>query len=187
MRIPVPTPSLARPLGALCLLALAAGCTGGDASDPEVPAIELPAGVSPVAADARLVLPPSDDPGCQPGSMRKVFREESDWEGFWTYGLKEGCPRPALPVGFDFGQESVAMVSMGTRESMADSIRVVGVGAVGDSLLVVVDRVVRDDSCPEEAGVRTWPRDLVRFPADTRPVRFVERRRRVPCPPPADG
>jgi hypothetical protein len=72
-------------------------------------------------------------------------------------------------------------VSMGRRDSPADSIRVQGSGVVGDSLLVVVRRTSRQDGCPEPE-IQSWPRDLVRVPAATVPSKFVEQQIRLPCP-----
>jgi hypothetical protein len=170
----------ARLLGAAALLTLAA-CGGGDDAD-EPRAASLPEGVSPIAAGKRMAMPAAESPSCQPAPMRKVFRMEAEWNGFWEYGFPvEGCPRPQLPPGFDWNKEMIILAAMGRRASAADSIQVRGSGVVGDSVLVVLRRTTRQDGCTEPR-VRTWPRDLVRIPADTLPVRFVEEQRRLPCP-----
>lgn len=166
-----------RAAGAVLALAVLAACGGGD----ERPATPLPAGVSALAADARIPMPPAQDPVCQPASIRKVFREASDWNGYWQYGLPERCPKPALPAGFDWSREHVVFVTMGRRDSAADSISVQGAGVVGDSMLIVVRRTSRQDGCTEPE-VRVWPRDLVRVPADTVPSKFVEQQIKLPCP-----
>lgn len=167
-------------LAAAALLLLAA-CGGGDVEEPR--AAELPPGVSPLAAGARMAMPPAERPACQPASTRKVFRMDAEWNGFWEYGFVEGCPRPQLPAGFDWSKEMIVLAAMGRRESPADSIQVRGSGVVGDSVLVVLRRTTRQDGC-EEPPVRVYPRDLVRIPADKRPVRFVEEQRKLPCPEP---
>ncbi|HEU4881924.1 MAG TPA: hypothetical protein VFT45_06760, partial [Longimicrobium sp.] len=162
-------------------LLMTAACGGGGDEPEEPKQASLPEGVSPVAADARMAMPEAENPACQPASTRKVFRQEADWNGFWEFGFAEGCPRPALPAGFDWSKEMIVLASMGRRESAADSIQVQGSGVVGDSVLVVVRRITRQDGCTEPK-VRVWPRDLVRIPASTRPVRFVEEQRKLPCP-----
>lgn len=167
---------LSRTAAALFLL-LAAACGGGDERVDESP---LPDGVSAVAADARIAMPAAQLPACQPASTRKVFRMEAEWNGFWEYTFPPECPRPQLPAGFDWSREMIVLAAMGRRESAADSIQVRGSGVVGDSVLVVLRRTTRQDGCTENK-VRVWPRDMVRLPADARPVRFVEEQRRLPC------
>lgn len=166
-----------RATGAVLALALLAACGGDD----EKPATPLPAGVTALAANARIPMPPAQDPACQPASIRKVFRESSDWNGYWQFSLPEHCPTPALPAGFDWTRENVVFVTMGRRDSAVDTIMVQGTGVVGDSMLVVVRRVTRQDGC-DEAKTRTWPRDLVRVPAATVPTKFVEQQVKLPCP-----
>ncbi|WP_420129393.1 hypothetical protein [Longimicrobium sp.] len=165
---------------ASALLLLTAACGGDD--EPE--GTPLPEGVSALAADARMAMPAAERPACQPASTRKVFRMEAEWNGFWEYGFAAGCPRPQLPAGFDWNKEMIILAAMGRRESAADSIQVRGSGVVGDSVLVVLRRTSRQDGCTEPR-VRVWPRDMVRIPADTLPVRFVEEQRKLPCPGPA--
>jgi hypothetical protein len=165
-------------LAAAALLLLAAACGGSKDEEPEVSS--LPAGVSPLAADARMTMPAAERPACQPSSTRKVFRMEAEWNGFWEHAFVAGCPRPQLPAGFDWSKEMIVLAAMGRRESPADSIQVRGSGVVGDSVLVVLRRTSRQDGCTEPK-VRVWPRDLVRIPADQRPVRFVEEQRKLPC------
>lgn len=165
-------------LAAAALLLLTAACGGGDEVADASP---LPAGVSPLAADARMAMPAAERPACQPSSTRKVFRMEAEWNGFWEHAFVAGCPRPQLPAGFDWSREMIILAAMGRRESPADSIQVRGSGVVGDSVLVVLRRTSRQDGCTE-SKVRVWPRDLVRIPADQRPVRFVEEQRKLPCP-----
>lgn len=167
-----------RAAGAALVLAALAACGGGEDARPATP---LPAGVTAMAADARIPMPPPQDPACQPASIRKVFRESSDWNGYWQFGLPEHCPRPALPAGFDWARENVVFVTMGRRDSPVDSIMVQGTGVVGDSMLVVVRRTTRQDGC-DEAKTRSWPRDLVRVPAATVPTKFVEQQVKLPCP-----
>ena len=166
-----------RAAGAVLALAMLAACGG----DEERPATPLPAGVTAVAADARIPMPSPQDPACQPASIRKVFREASDWNGYWQFGLPEHCPKPALPAGFDWAREHVVFVTMGRRDSPVDSISVQGTGVVGDSMLIVVRRVTRQDGCTEPE-VRSWPRDLVRVPAVQVPSKFVEQHIKLPCP-----
>ncbi|HST62823.1 MAG TPA: hypothetical protein VLK84_29220 [Longimicrobium sp.] len=168
-----------RAAGAALVLVALAAC-GGD-EEAAKPATPLPAGVTAMAANARIAMPAPQDPACQPASIRKVFRESSDWNGYWQFGLPEHCPRPALPAGFDWAKENVVFVTMGRRDSPADTITVQGTGVVGDSMLVVVRRVTRQDGC-DEAKTRTWPRDLVRVPAATVPAKFVEQHVKLPCP-----
>lgn len=168
----------ARLLAAGALLLLTAAC-GGEDEEPE--ASDLPAGVAPIAAGARMSMPAAERPACQPASTRKVFRMEAEWNGFWEFGFVEGCPRPQLPAGFDWSKEMIVLAAMGRRESPADSIQVRGSGVVGDSVLVVLRRTSRQDGC-EEPPVRVYPRDLVRIPANTLPVRFLEEQRKLPCP-----
>jgi hypothetical protein len=164
---------------AALLLALAA-CGSGDEAE-ESGGTPLPEGVSPLAADARLAMPAPERPACQPASIRKVFRMDAEWNGYWQYGFAQGCPRPQLPAGFDWSREMLILAAMGRRDSPADSIEVRGSGVVGDSVLVVLRRTTRQDGCTEPK-VRVYPRDLVRIPADERPVRFVEEHRKLPCP-----
>lgn len=170
-----------RPIRRLAIvipLLLAAACGGGEDEPREAP---LPEGVQPVAAGARMQMPAAERPACQPASTRKVFRMDAEWNGFWEHAFAAGCPRPQLPPGFDWSKEMIVLAAMGRRESPADSIQVRGSGVVGDSVLVVLRRTSRADPCTEPK-VRVWPRDLVRIPADTLPVRFVEEQRRLPCP-----
>ncbi|MBW3572951.1 MAG: hypothetical protein KY467_17790 [Gemmatimonadetes bacterium] len=166
-------------LTASAAVLLTAACGGGEEAGARE--ASLPEGVSPIAADARMQMPPTERPACQPSSMRKVFRMEAEWNGFWEYGFAEGCPRPQLPAGFDWSKEMVILAAMGRRESAADSIQVRGSGVVGDSVLVVLRRTTRQDGC-SEPKVRVWPRDMVRIPASERPVRFIEEQRKLPCP-----
>ncbi|HEX6912193.1 MAG TPA: hypothetical protein VF142_17450 [Longimicrobium sp.] len=165
--------------GAGLALALLAAC-GGGGDEPE-PATPLPAGITAVAADARIPMPPAQDPACQPASIRKVFREAAEWNGYWEFGLAAHCPRPQLPAGFDWARENVVFVTMGRRDSPADSITVLGTGVVGDSLHVLVRRTSLQSSCGL-ASQASWPRDLVRVPAATQPARFVEQQIKRPCP-----
>ncbi|HEV3049434.1 MAG TPA: hypothetical protein VGX50_03960 [Longimicrobium sp.] len=137
--------------------------------------------MTPLAAGARVAMPAPERPACQPASIRKVFRVDAEWSGYWDYGFAAGCPRPQLPPGFDWSKEMLVLASMGRRESAVDSIQVVGSGVVGDSVLVVLRRTTRAGSCAEPS-VRVYPRDLVRIPTDARPVRFVEEHRKLPCP-----
>jgi hypothetical protein len=163
--------------GAALVLALLAAC-GGEEAAPETP---LPPGVTALAADARIPMPPPQDPACQPASIRKVFRQAAEWNGYWEFGLAAHCPRPQLPAGFDWAREHVVFVTMGRRDSPADSITVRGTGMPGDSVLVVVRRTTRAQGCTEPE-VRTWPRDLVRVPAVNQPARFAEQHVTIPCP-----
>jgi hypothetical protein len=170
--------------GALLLAAAACGGGGGDdgggGGEAEEAGTPLPEGVTAVAAEARIAMPAPEDPRCQPPSTRKVFRMDAEWEGYWTYGF-EGCPRPALPAGFDWNKEMLVLAAMGRRESPADSITVRGSGVVSDSMLVVLRRTTRLAPC-SETPVRVWPRDLVRVPASDRPAKFVEEHVKLPCP-----
>jgi hypothetical protein len=166
--------------GAVLVLALLTACGGGDAAE-EKPSTPLPEGVSALGADARIPMPPPQDPACQPASIRKVFREASEWNGYWQFGLAEHCPKPQLPAGFDWAREHVVFVTMGRRDSAVDSIMVQGTGVVRDSMLVVVRRTSRQDGCTEPK-TRTWPRDLVRVPASAVPSKFVEQQVKLPCP-----
>lgn len=163
--------------GAVLAVALLAAC-GGEEKAGGTP---LPAGVTALAEDARIPMPPGQDPACQPASIRKLFREASEWNGYWQFGLPEHCPKPALPAGFDWSREQVVFVTMGRRDSAADSIRVQGAGVSGDSLLIVVRRTSRQDGCAEPE-IRVWPRDLVRVPASPKPSKFVEQQIKLPCP-----
>ena len=163
---------------AVLLLALAACGSGDQAEEGGSP---LPEGVSPLPASARVAMPAPERPACQPASIRKVFRMDAEWNGYWQYGFAEGCPHPQLPADFDWSKEMLVLAAMGRRDSPADSIEVRGSGVVGDSVLVVLRRTTRQDGCTEPP-VRVWPRDLVRIPADERPVRFVEEQRKLPCP-----
>lgn len=174
-----PARRIRRALAFSLLLLLGAAC-GADAGGKEEGS-PLPEGVSPLAADARVTMPAAERPACQPASIRQVFRMDAEWNGYWEYGFAQGCPRPQLPPGFDWSKEMLILAAMGRRDSPADSIEVRGSGVVGDSVLVVLRRTTRQDGC-SEAKVRTWPRDLVRIPADKRPVRFVEEHRKLPCP-----
>jgi hypothetical protein len=177
--IPRRTPT--RLLSAAALLVLTAACGGAGGDETEAPKRpSLPEGVSPLAAGARMAMPAAENPACQPASTRKVFRMEAEWNGFWEFGFAQGCPRPELPAGFDWSKEMIVLASMGRRESAADSIQVQGSGVVGDSVLVVVRRTSRQDGCTDPK-VRVWPRDLVRIPTDTLPVRFLEEQRKLPC------
>ena len=167
-----------RAAGAALAMVMLAACGGEEAEKPATP---LPAGVSALGADARIPMPPAQDPACQPASIRKVFREASDWNGYWQFGLPGHCPKPALPAGFDWAREHVVFVTMGRRDSPADSIRVQGSGVVGDSMLIVVRRTSRQDGCTEPE-TQVWPRDLVRVPAATVPAKFAEQQVKLPCP-----
>lgn len=167
--------------GAVAALALAllAACGGEEGAARS--ATPLPKGVTAVAANTRLPMPPARDPVCQPASIRKVFREAPEWNGYWRFGLPEHCPKPALPAGFDWARENIVWVTMGRRDSPADSITVQGTGVVGDSMLIVVRRVSRQSGCDEPRSP-SWPRDLVRVPATTVPAKFVEQQIKTPCP-----
>jgi hypothetical protein len=180
-----PRPLARRGLTAASLLAAAlltlAACGGGD--DPEAPReAPLPAGVTAIAAEKRMAMPAPERLACQPAPTHKVFRMEAEWIGFWEHSFPaEGCPQPQLPPGFDWNKEMIILAALGRRASAADSIEVRGSGVVGDSVVVLLRRTTRQDGC-SEPRVRTWPRDLVRIPADTLPVRFVEEQRKLPCP-----
>lgn len=171
----------ARRVFAFALLLLGAAACGSGEDEAAENASPLPEGVSALAADARIAMPAPERPACQPASIRKVFRMDAEWNGYWQYGFVEGCPRPQLPAGFDWSKEMLVLAAMGRRDSPADSIQVRGSGVVGDSVLVVLRRTTRAGACAEPR-VRVYPRDLVRIPADTRPVRFVEEHRKLPCP-----
>lgn len=167
--------------GALLVLALLAACGGEGGEEEAEPSTPLPAGVTALAANARIPMPPPQDPACQPASIRKMFRLAAEWDGYWQYGLAEHCPKPQLPAGFDWSRENVVFVTMGRRDSPADSITVQGTGIVGDSLLVVIRRTTLQSGCGE-AKSASWPRDLVRVPAATQPAKFVEQHLKRPCP-----
>jgi len=168
----------ARRMMPLAVAALAAcGGEGGEAAEGP----PLPEGVSPVAAGARIPLPRGEDRTCQPASIRRVFREQSEWNGYWQFGFAEHCPQPQLPAGFDFSRDMAVLVAMGPRTSPADSIMVQGTGAVGDSVLIVVRRVTRQEGC-DEPEVPSYPRDLVRVPLASGPTKFVEQHVKLPCP-----
>jgi hypothetical protein len=167
-----------RRLAAGALLVLAA-CGGGEKE--EASGTPLPAGVSAVPAGARIAMPPGNLRACQPASIRRVFREPAEWNGYWQYGFAETCPKPQLPAGFDFSKEMMVLVAMGPRKSPADSIVVQGTGQVGDSVLIVVRRTTRQDGCTE-AEVPSYPRDLVRVPTLRGPTKFVEQHVKLPCP-----
>lgn len=171
----------ARRAPAFALLLLGAAACGSGEPETAENASPLPEGVSALKADARVAMPAPERPACQPASIRKVFRVNAEWSGYWDHGFAAGCPRPQLPAGFDWQKDMLVLAAMGRRESAADSIQVVGSGVVGDSVLVVLRRTTRAGTCAEPS-VRVYPRDLVRIPADTRPVRFVEEHRKLPCP-----
>jgi hypothetical protein len=165
-------------MGAALALLLAACGGGEEAAETATP---LPEGVSAVAADGRIAMPAAQDRICQPSSIRRVFREPSEWNGYWQFGFAERCPKPQLPAGFDFSREMAVLVAMGPRQSPADSITVQGAGLVGDSVLIVVRRVTRQEGC-DEPKVQTYPRDLVRLPRAVGPTKFVEQHVKLPCP-----
>jgi hypothetical protein len=169
-----------RAAGAVLVLSLLAAC-GGEGGGEAESSTPLPEGVSAVAAGARIPMPPPQNPACQPASIRKVFREPAEWDGYWQFGLAEHCPRPQLPAGFDWAREHVVFVTMGRRDSPADSITVQGTGVVGDSVLIVVRRTSLQSGCGAPK-TPTWPRDLVRVPATTQPAKFVEQQVKRPCP-----
>jgi hypothetical protein len=170
-----------RATAAALVLALLAACGGEGGGGEAEPSTPLPAGITALAADARIPMPPPQDPACQPASIRKVFRQAAEWNGYWQFGLPAHCPRPQLPANFDWAREHVVFVTMGRRDSPADSITVLGAGAVGDSVHVLVRRTTLQSSCglPKAAS---WPRDLVRVPAATQPAKFVEQQLKRPCP-----
>ena len=170
--------SLPRFLAAGAVLALTA-CGGGDQAAGEQ-AEPLPEGVTGVAANGRIAMPAGTDRRCQPGSIRRTFREPAEWNGYWQYGFAEDCPRPQLPADFDFSREMAVLVAMGPRQSPADSIMVLGTRQSGDSVIIMVRRTTRQDPCSEPA-VSTYPRDLVRVPVRG-PSRFVEQHVKRPCP-----
>jgi hypothetical protein len=169
--------------GAVLVLALLAACggEGGGEEAAEPSSTPLPAGVTALAANARIPMPPPQDPACQPASIRKMFRLAAEWDGYWQYGLAAHCPKPQLPAGFDWSRENVVFVTMGRRDSPADSITVQGTGVVGDSLLVVIRRTTLQSACGQ-AKAASWPRDLVRVPAAAQPAKFVEQHLKRPCP-----
>lgn len=169
--------------GALLALALLAACGGEGGEEAAESSTPLPAGVTAVAAGARIPMPPPQDPACQPAPIRKLFRVAAEWDGYWQYGLAEHCPRPQLPAGFDWSRENVVFVAMGRRDSPADSITVQGAGVVGDSVLVVVRRTTLQSGCGQPK-TPSWPRDLVRVPATAQPAKFVEQQLQRPCPAP---
>jgi hypothetical protein len=171
----------ARRSGVAVAFAMLAACGGEGGAGEEAKGPPLPAGVSAVAGDARIAMPAGQDPACQPASIRKVFRAAPEWNGYWEFGLPAHCPRPQLPAGFDWSREMVVFVTMGRRDSPADSIMVQGVGAVNDSVMVVVRRTTRATRC-DEPQVRTWPGDLVRVPATQGPAKFAEQHVKLPCP-----
>lgn len=172
--------TMGRGAAAALALAVLAAC-GGEEESAATSATPLPEGVTALAADARIPMPPARDMACQPASIRKVFRQAAEWDGYWQFGLPERCPRPALPAGFDWQRENIVWVTMGRRDSPSDSITVQGTGVVGDSMLVVVRRVTRQSDCGEPRSP-SWPRDLVRVPAATVPAKFVEQHIKTPCP-----
>lgn len=171
-----------RLLAAGAALVLTAACGGGggeEAPGEAVPAV--PEGVTAVAANGRIAMPPGTDRACQPASIRRVFRLPAEWNGYWEHGFAAHCPRPVLPADFDFSREMAVLVSMGPRQSPADSIVVQGTRQAGDSVLIVVRRTTRQDPCAE-APVSTYPRDLVRLPTTSGPTKFVEQHVKRPCP-----
>lgn len=168
-----------RLLAAGAMLLLTAACGGGDAEKSST--TPLPEGVSAVAANGRIAMPAGNERACQPASIRRIFRQSAEWNGYWQYGFAEHCPRPQLPADFDFSKEMVVLVAMGPRKSPADSIMVQGTGQVGDSVLIVVRRTTRQDGCAEPE-VPSYPRDMVRVPTLNGPTRFVEQHVKLPCP-----
>lgn len=168
-----------RLLAAGAMLVLTAACGGGGEEAAES-GPEVPEGVTAVAANGRIPMPPGNDRACQPASIRRTFREPAEWNGYWQYGFAEHCPRPQLPADFDFSREMAVLVAMGPRQSPADSITVIGTRQSGDSVLIMVRRTTRQDPC-SEPPVSTYPRDLVRVPVRG-PSRFVEQHVKRPCP-----
>jgi hypothetical protein len=164
--------------GGVLLLAACGGGEGEAAKDPGPP---LPPGVTAVAQNGRIAMPAGTDRACQPASIRRIFREPAEWNGYWQYGFAETCPRPQLPADFDFSKEMAVLVSMGPRKSAADSIVVVGTGVAGDSVLIVVRRTTLQEGCADPT-VTVYPRDLVRVPTAKGPTKFVEQHIKRPCP-----
>jgi hypothetical protein len=171
---PAPAGPLAT-LAAAALIALLAACGKGDAGSSE--GGPLPAGFERVAAGARLA-PPAVTDRCYSPPTRMVFHSKAEWDTYW-FEVTRQCPPPAVPGNVDFGKEMLVYASMGRRMSAEDRMTIEGTGTRGDTLLVFIRRSMRAAGCPGRE--KTFPQSLIRIPAGTRPVRFAEEHRKVPC------
>lgn len=160
-------------LASITAAAALAACKGG------ADETKLPPGFTRLPADARVALPEGGDARCQPSSIRVVFRDRKSWDDYWA-GQHEGCSVPALPAAIDWGKEMVAFANMGKRPDGADTITIIGHGVVHDTAVVLVRRATLQPGCTIPPGVH-YPRAAARIPADTRPVRFLEERRKPTC------
>lgn len=176
-----PTRRGTRPALVAALLAALAACGGGEGTD-EPPAGPLPPGTHPIAAGARLPAPVRSA-NCYSGPMRIVFHSQDEWDTYWV-DERRGCAAPPLPPGVDFARDMLVYAAMGKRMSPRDRISIDGSGVRNDTVIVALRRVILADGCP---GPRrpTFPQSLVKIPADTRPLRFSEEHRRIPCDEPA--
>jgi len=173
-----PFSSLSGGAAASLLLLLAAACGGSDAGAPAADVGPLPPGLSALAAEAAIPVPPVADARCATPSDRRVVRAQIEWDAFWA--SMPGCPAPRLPAGFDFQREMLVFVSPGPRRPPVEGVSIAASGVVRDTLLVFAELTVPREGCTT-ATQEPYARALARLPAGDRPVRFVQADRLRDC------
>jgi hypothetical protein len=168
-------PSHAAPLATLAALVTLLAACGGDSGSSD--AGPPPAGFQPVAASARLA-PPAVSDRCYSPPTRMLFHSKAEWDSYWLE-VTRGCTPPAVPGNVDFAKEMLVYATMGRRMSAEDRMTIDGTGMRNDTLLIFIRRSMLAAGCPGRE--KTFPQSLIRVPAGTRPVRFAEEHRKIPC------
>jgi hypothetical protein len=167
----MPRTSLLRPGVLLAALTLACSAptdpTGGDApvsASPLVGAVQVTRFNSePVAFTANSGLVES---------RRLVVRDADAWASTWAAVWRNMTPAPSRP-DVDFSREMVIVAALGQRTSGGYDIVVDSATATESELVVHVRATSPGASC-FVTGALTQPVDIVRLPATTLPVKFVE-------------
>lgn len=110
---------------------------------------------------------------------RQVVRNQRDWAFAWSRAFAGRSPAPPRPR-VDFSREMVIVAAQGARPSSGYDISVDRVAEVDGSIEVEVTSTTPAADCFLLAVI-TAPVAMVRVPASTSRVRFVERDRTLNC------
>lgn len=110
---------------------------------------------------------------------RIVVRDAAVWPGLWREVVGSHSPVPAPPA-VDFARETIAVASMGQRNSGGYSISIDSAGMAGDTVILAVTERSPGPTCGTTAALSS-PVALARILRANATVRFVERTAVTDC------